>query len=260
MSLLKSLALRCLPPPVLHLLKKRRYVRQLRAGVLECEPDMNVVHALVKPGQCAYDVGANIGVYSKLLAGLTGPDGRVVAFEPVPETFDLLVHNLRALGLANVRGEKVALSDSDHTASMSIPSYPGGGENLYEASLSAASDNALRNVKVECRRLDGYGDLPPPDFIKIDVEGHEAAMLEGARACLESSRPVLMIEIWSPLSEPDEAAAKVLGLLSALEYEPWWLDGDVLRRGDQSTAGRNYFFLQAGHLEALRKAGIHLKP
>ena len=86
-SMLKWLAVSVLPAPVLFGVKKLYYARTI--GTF-WEPDVQPIKRLVKPGDFAIDLGANIGWYSHVLANLVGENGRVYSIEPIPDTFRLL--------------------------------------------------------------------------------------------------------------------------------------------------------------------------
>src|SRR5690242_20487958 len=118
MSLLKWLAITILPSRILFLLKKFYYTRTIQTF---WEPYVEPIKRLIKPGDVAIDLGANIGWYSHVLAGLVGKDGRVYSIEPIPDTFRLLSAVAAARGLRNVELLNVAVSDKDGSAVMEIP-------------------------------------------------------------------------------------------------------------------------------------------
>ena len=89
-AVLKTQALRYLPEPLLQSIKARHYARMLRSFTIDQEPDLKLVQHLVKPGDTVLDVGANFGVYTRVLSQLVGPAGRVISVEPVPQTFSIL--------------------------------------------------------------------------------------------------------------------------------------------------------------------------
>ena len=95
--LLKRTAWKILPQSTIQLIKKRHYLRLLRSPLLEKEPELRVVRHLVKPGDTIIDIGANVGVYTKILSELVGPEGHVYSIEPFPSTFEILCFNLRKL-------------------------------------------------------------------------------------------------------------------------------------------------------------------
>jgi len=87
-------------------LRRLRYAYEFREEIA----------STVSPGDTVLDVGANVGQYAALLAGMVGPEGRVIAFEPVPRTFRILSSVVAGLGLSNVDTVQLALADFDGTA------------------------------------------------------------------------------------------------------------------------------------------------
>lgn len=163
---------------------KRVIKRELRKG----EPELRLLPGLVDPARAAVDVGANRGVWTHQMATLCP---RVHAFEPNPKMFAIL----DAARPANVIARQVALSDRAGTADLNVPRSPRGYSNQH-ASLenSWIAGKTFGVVRVETLRLDSL-DLEPCGFIKIDVEGHEAAVIAGAAGIIARDRPVLLIEI-----------------------------------------------------------------
>jgi FkbM family methyltransferase len=133
----------------------------------------------------AVDGGAHIGVISVLLASLC-PAGHVYAFEPVPETSAYLEHNLAANGITNVTVERLALYREDGEITLAFDeSYP-GGSHIGEGKSRVAT----------CRR-----GLERLDLLKLDVEGAEPAVLDGAEETLARFRPLTVVEC-NPVALP----------------------------------------------------------
>jgi len=136
------------------------YGRMLDAVREEAQVDLSLLKRVVRRGDCVVDAGASIGLYTKFLSALVGPEGLVYSVEPVPETYDVLVSNVRRLGLSNVRPLNYALSDTDGTLEMELPRWSYGGENFYEARVAGMPDEeALRRLR-EGIPLDGRRTLP----------------------------------------------------------------------------------------------------
>ena len=136
----------------------------------------------VKPGECVYDVGANTGFYTILAAKRVGPAGHVVAFEPEGQNFARLQSNVQINGLTNVTACPFAVSDHAGSALMRLQSQDAG-----EGAHALVSDGG--SWRVFLFTLDGAVDmfgLPSPTHIKLDVEGHEEAVLCGMSRCLQS--------------------------------------------------------------------------
>lgn len=138
----------------------------------------------------AVDVGANIGTYSYHLCRLCR---EVIAFEPNPA----YLQSLRTLKIKSLKVEGVALSKSDGTAILRIPRLGSGFEDVGMASIQEGvvpADKTARSIDVCTYPLDRY-DLRGLGFIKIDVEGHEENVLQGASETIANNKPVLLIEI-----------------------------------------------------------------
>lgn len=155
--------------------------------LLKGEKELGLLPFLVDRSRVALDVGANKGVWAYLLAGLCR---KVHAFEPNPKAFELLRRGLAGLAVT----QKLALSNRNGVADLRIPRRRRGYSN-QGGSLSPASVGSEHgSVTVEVATLDGLG-IDDVGFMKIDVEGHELAVLEGARNTLRRDRPVLVIEM-----------------------------------------------------------------
>jgi FkbM family methyltransferase len=261
---LKTQLLTRLPDAWLVALKRRHYERILRAFDEDQEPDLRIVRHLVRPGATAIDLGANIGVYTKVLSALAGPDGKVISVEPVPPTFRILARNCSRLGMTNVQLVNAAVSDERRELTMEVPDYESGGENYYQAQVLAADASLdgvprYRRFHVRARTLDDIAsDVESIAFVKCDVEGHELRCLAGAQAVLAKHHPAWLIEVSGDPDAADTAAAKVFAVLEGHRYNAWFFDGLRLkprRRGDQHI---NYFFLADSHVAEVRNANPEL--
>ena len=227
---LKQLALKYLPEAACRTLRRVHYRQALRNYDRAGEPDLEGCERLIARGDTVLDIGANIGVYSRFCSEFVGPEGQVIALEPIPETFSYLESNIRSLGLRNVRCLNVAASDHDSEQDrMSVPEYETGGNNLYCASLSATG-----NVSVKTARLDSLFPELCPQFIKCDVEGHEAACVAGASNLIARCRPKFLVEVTD---------GSVFAQFAALGYKAFWFDASGFRPYDPDVKRVNYFFL-----------------
>lgn len=155
----------------------------------ELEDEINFLKYLVKPEDLVIDVGANRGVYAYKLWRL----GVIVeAFEPNPVCLSLLA--AWAQGKSTVHLHPEALSNQDGSANLYIPIDEMGVEHDASATIEQVGFTKSRSQSVMLRTLDSFG-LQGISLIKIDVEGHEQHVLEGARATISHSRPALIIEI-----------------------------------------------------------------
>jgi FkbM family methyltransferase len=255
-SFFKGIALKWLPEHALQFVKKVHYARAVHAFTLEDEPELKIVCKLVKTGDCVIDIGANIGVYTRAFSDLVGQKGLVYSIEPVPVTFSFLKHNVKKLGLANVEAMNVAISDSNGTVKMEIPTYASGGHNFYRARvIGKERSEKTSTVDVQCVTIDSkfFQLLKKISFIKCDVEGHELACLKGAQKFLSQTQAAWLIEVSGNPEEAESPAHEVFDILMKKGYSIWWFDGDLLykwRSGDLKT---NYFFLKPDHVNRLKE-------
>lgn len=142
------------------------------------------------PGFVLYDVGANMGLYSAVAASMFSPR-RVHAFEPAPSTAGMAERIVRRNRL-DVTVHRVGISDRAGTADLYISPVSDSSNSLV-----AGFRETDERITVETVTLDDVvartGDRP--DIIKIDVETHERAVLDGARATIERDRPAIVIEV-----------------------------------------------------------------
>lgn len=179
------------PKSIQHELKRHYYAWQIRRDTFRTqEREFQLLETFVNPGDWVIDVGANVGHYTGRLSKLVGPQGRVIAFEPVPRTFELLAANARQFAHANVTLINAALSDRASTAGIEVPTGEGGS---YLAHLTPRDTG----LTVLCLPLDAIALPAPVRLVKIDAEGHELSVLRGMRNLLNRDRPKLIVEVSS---------------------------------------------------------------
>lgn len=146
---------------------------------------------LLRPGDCALDVGANVGYYTLAAAKLVGPNGCVHAFEASPLIFRRLKRNARMNPRANIHVHHAAVADRPglvafHTAADHKTGYSSirdlGAEVSSIATVAALTIDSL------------LSEIPPTRLVKIDVEGAELMVLRGMRELLKRDRPHLICE------------------------------------------------------------------
>jgi FkbM family methyltransferase len=149
----------------------------------------------LQPGMTFLDIGANEGIYSVFAARRVGAEGTVWAFEPSRRELDRLRCNLELNGL-KVRVFPLALADSAGRADLRVAGYEHEGQNTLGA-FAYAGVEAARTEPVDLMRLDDVVEQNPLrrlDAIKVDVEGAELRLFQGATATLMRFRPVLLFE------------------------------------------------------------------
>lgn len=139
-----------------------------------------------------YDIGANVGYVSLSLAKQVGPRGTVFAFEPVPETFDLLRRNVELNKAANIKLLNIAASDSTGDALIRMTENVSMASMVWHQNDASASEISVKTVCVV--ELVEQGELEKPSFLKIDVEGAEGLVVRGMQNTLAQARPVVYLE------------------------------------------------------------------
>ena len=185
-------------------------------------PLRGLLRHIVKPGDVVYDVGANIGLYSRIMLEWCEAE-KVFAFEPMTENKELLNANARlAPDPSKLIAFPTALGERNGFEELQIDDISSGSAVLSVVSGGAAAKfRRLRNLpplteRIPIWRLDDLVEqekLPPPDMIKIDTEGAAAMVLRGAVRTLEASSPRLFIALHG-----DSEAQPVLELILGMGY------------------------------------------
>lgn len=230
-------------------LELRRYYQayKLKRGHYDqCEAETALLKEWVSEGSIALDVGANIGVYTRLLSKLVGRAGAVHAFEPVPVTYRALSYNAARFEDRNVVTYHAAVSDRCGIADIVLPD--GGFQSFYRAHLRSDDSHSKTIIRVQQLALDSLLDiLPRVDFIKCDVEGAEMLVLIGAEELLTTRHPRILLEVQSC---PQNFAHKPQDVFDWLGMRGW--HGYYLREGTlhpttgiaTDNPGPNYVFLK----------------
>jgi FkbM family methyltransferase len=139
---------------------------------------------VVRPGDVVFDVGAHVGFYTLLAAKLVGLQGKVFAFEPLPENLVYLKQHLVLNRISNVEVIEAAISDRPGIATFNY------GPSRSEGHISPQGELMVRVMCLD--DLIAGERMPLPDCLKIDVEGEEAHVLNGARLVLEARSKMLL--------------------------------------------------------------------
>ena len=188
------------------------------------EPEFQrALAARVRPGHVVYDLGANVGFYTVLCARLVGPTGRVVAVEPFPASAQAVRHNARLNGFETVEVVEAAVGAAPGRGWLSTERGDPVTFRLADGPGGPGVDVAVTSVDalVAARR-------PPPDVVKVDVEGAEVAALHGMARTLARHRPAVLVEVHHAVSDFPDALAKVA---TPLGYRVSVLGGGGVPRG-----------------------------
>lgn len=196
------------------------------------QPEVSEALATWLPqGRVMVDVGANVGYMTMLGARRVGPAGRVLAIEPNPYMVEAMRRHLDKNGISNVSIVQAGCS----RARGSFPLYLSPDRNPGMTSLSAKNAHSQRSIQVDVVPLDELvAEFNPPslDVLKIDVEGAELQVLQGAKETLRRFRPVILMEL-DPrlLSSFGTKPEQILELLAGLGYSHGALsEHDIIAR------------------------------
>jgi FkbM family methyltransferase len=161
------------------------------------DPMSRFLSTHLSSGQRGFDVGANMGSYTRVMLDLVGPTGRVDAFEPNPE----LANSLSQWTLPNLHVHSVALSDVQLEAREFFLDIRQEMQGLA-SSLARLDDlheaKQVQRIEVTSWRLDDFCISTDvyPHLVKIDTEGHELEVIRGASETIDKYRPILIFEFW----------------------------------------------------------------
>jgi FkbM family methyltransferase len=238
--------------------------RELRFRPNHFEEEFWLVPILCDRQKTSIDIGANMGHYSYYMARFSR---RVIAFEPNRD----LHNDLRRLLGRSVPLEPVALSRAASRAVIRIDRHNTGVATIEEKNdLSCVADkSAVVTREIETRTLDSF-NLSNIAMIKIDVEGHEEAVLEGARETLQRNQPALIVE--SEDRHNQGAPLRIAASLASLGYLGFYLkdrtlcDLSTLRPEDNDPGNldrglpyiNNFIFIPATHPTLIARMKTHL--
>jgi FkbM family methyltransferase len=194
------------------------------------EGEMELFSQFLRPGMSVVDAGANIGVHTIYFAKAVGATGQVLAFEPQRALYQILCANLALNRIANVVAVNAGLGAEAGTSLVPRIDYLRGG-NFGGVVLGKARNGE----EVPVKTLDSRG-LNSCDLIKIDVEGMEQAVLEGAKTLLEQYKPLLYVE-----NDRADKSKDLIEWLLAREYRLYWHRPRLFNPNNHFAATENVF-------------------
>jgi FkbM family methyltransferase len=229
------------------------YARLYVLGKTLAEPrERRFLREQAEPGMVIFDVGANLGFYTLLLATQVGPTGHIHAFEPDPLSFAIL--SRRAVGHPNVEINPLAVGDYTGKATL-FTHRANRADNRVHNSLGNETAEA---IEVPLTTLDDYcaaHRIDRLDAVKMDIQGAEVAALTGFRKTLGRLKPRWMLIEFSPghLRAAGSRPEAFWTILDELGFEPWGFDenGKAFRIEDRVAFGRQH---QDGYTDVWAKA------
>jgi FkbM family methyltransferase len=152
-----------------------------------------IIHNACAEGNIVIDVGANIGWYTLQCAKLVGSKGQVFAFEPVSENFELLKRNVAENNYKNISCVQKAVSNQVKKVTMELSSRIGDHRIIQNTTSQKTT------IQVDCTTLDiFFKEKNKIDFLKIDAEGFDFFVLEGAKQIIEKNRNIVIFIEFNP--------------------------------------------------------------
>jgi FkbM family methyltransferase len=220
---------RVIPTPIALAVRREWVARRVAWDLEQLETDIALLPQYVRSTDVCWDIGASSGTYTVALSRLAA---RVLAFEPIPHSFDILERVTERAGLKNVSTARLAIADTNGPARMSVPS-----EGFYGGYYMAALDDR-GTVPVTTASIDQLIALgwPEPDFIKCDVEGAEGRVLDGARSLIARRHPLWLLETFDDEMFP---RARSLGYATYVNIG----NGEMEPVQSRRVTERNYWLL-----------------
>jgi FkbM family methyltransferase len=174
-----------------------------------------LINRMLRPGQVAIDIGANVGMHSVIMANRVGPTGHVVVFEPDPHPMGRLRRNMALNGIDWVTTVEAAVSARSETRTFYLHDDSIG--NFANASLVAANvGKQTASVEMQVVSIDEWmrdNPLPRVDVVKLLAQGEEYNALQGMRGLIERDRPKIFF-----LYEPSYWHRQNLELMDAVKF------------------------------------------
>ncbi|EIJ35972.1 FkbM family methyltransferase [Thiothrix nivea] len=154
--------------------------------------EIDLLAHFIQPGAVVVDVGAFIGTHARAFSVLVGPSGKVLSFEPRHATYAVLAENARLASAQNIQAINLALGATEIRVTVP-PLHFADHSNFGAAQLDTLGQQSDTGETIQITALDAF-QLDQLDFIKIDVEGMEIAVLNGAKETVERCRPIIFAE------------------------------------------------------------------
>lgn len=202
--------------------------RDYLAGIYEPVVTSTILQ-YCKPGSKVCDIGAHYGYFAMMMAQNVGESGQCIAFEPSNDNYQKIQKSIEINKLTNICIEQYAVSDHDGTVRFILHDNSFMGHINDDESFQTNTAQ-IKSEEVKTCTLDTYctdKDLHPISFIKIDVEGAEKRVLDGATMTIQNDLPVLLIEIHT-FMDLETNARPIIIQLNERGYKVYHLGTDIL--------------------------------
>jgi FkbM family methyltransferase len=177
-----------------------------------------------------------------------GKNGKVISFEPNPLNCNRIFEHLKLNNFDNVEVRQIALGKKREKATLAVRQLDTGTGSLQEdIKASILKEKGAETIQVEIDTLDNQittNNLPKPDFVKIDVEGLEMDVLDGARGIIKNCKPTLFIEIHGvDMQRKIENVQRVVEFLVAHEYSIYHVEsGEMITSSNAQIAKEGHIY------------------
>tara|TARA_B100000965_G_scaffold155805_1_gene129764 strand:- start:865 stop:1617 length:753 start_codon:yes stop_codon:yes gene_type:complete len=211
------------------------------------EKELQLLKEIIIPGTDTIDVGVYRGVYSYEMAKYS----KIVhAFEPNPIIFKDIKLNLSKI-IKNISFYGYALSDHENTSILKVPiRNKNFDRNNYEeyfqmGKATIHKENKMEDIEtfeVKSKKLDSFSFSNKISFIKVDVEGHELAVIRGAENTIKKNKPILLVEIEERHSQ--KKVSETLDYINSLGYISYFYENELLKTSslDNLNLYNNFIF------------------
>jgi FkbM family methyltransferase len=175
-------------------------------------------------GKNVYDIGAYIGILTSFFGKKVGSSGRVIAFEPNPDNYEELKKSIKLNDLRNVDAMRIAIGDESGFGNLAVRYNYSATSSLdpaIQAQILSEKRTGLLQVPLDTGdHCIASNKLPPPDFIKLDVEGLEFKALKGLDQTIRHYWPMMYIEIHgATMNLKIENITRIVEFLQSLKYQ-----------------------------------------
>lgn len=190
---------------------KRLFINGFEKDVIKC------FQKIVKEGHTVLDIGANIGIYSLIAGNKVGNKGKVYAFEPANEAYDKLRYHIKLNNLDNIDTIKYGVSNYSGVAEFNVCE-----DDAFNSLGDTPMKDVVRKETIDLITIDDFvlkNSINRVDIIKVDTEGAEFLVFEGAKKTLLKDKPSLFFEYNPEAVEGfDNNSINLINLLRSFDY------------------------------------------
>lgn len=156
--------------------------------------ELHFVSEVLKKGDIFIDIGSNVGLFSLIASRCVGSDGKIIAIEPTPTTYERLLENIAINGITNIESRNIGLSNELGELNFYISD---SGYDAWNSFVPSADNKLQKQISVNVSNLDHelqHVDKAKIKLVKIDVEGWEKYVLKGGASFFKNYSPIVMVE------------------------------------------------------------------